>query len=225
MSWLTAGKLVTSSKVSSPAEAAPTSAARSTSKAAAALDVPLPADERMQLADPTGSNVAGADPAPSGPDAETAPQRARRRARRRADRQVPRAPPLRAKKSAGSPPPRHDVAVSGPTARHPIRCGSWSGAGRSPGKSPDENVEAAISLVEPELLQTRGGREVDAAGLEERDVLSAAGEIALGDVQQRAEDGRAHHGLVLRKGIGEHDLVGAGVVCGDPQPLRPRPGR
>ncbi len=60
--------------------------------------------------------------------------------------------------------------------------------------------------------------QVDAAGLEEGDGAGVAGEVAGGDVEQRAEQERPHRRLLLGERVGEQDGVGARVVRGDPQP-------
>ena len=46
-------------------------------------------------------------------------------------------------------------------------------------------------------------RQVDAAGLEQCDSLGAAGEVAPGDVEQRAEQRRPHHRLILGERVGD----------------------
>ena len=124
-------------------------------------------------------------------------RRARSRARRRAAPASASSTPLSAKKSAGSPPPRQERGASGPTASaaEPVRLG-------------DRRRPLAGEVAGQRTAARAGGRvaaQVDAAGLEQGDALGAAGEVARGDVEQRAEQGRPHRRLVLGERVGEHD--------------------
>ena len=109
------------------------------------------------------------DRAPSGRDAGTAPRPARRRARRRAGRRAPSSTPLSAKKSAGSPPPRQDLADQRPDreAADPVRLAVRRRplARKVPGKRADGPISAMLSR----FSARRRVVQVDAAGLEEGD--------------------------------------------------------
>ena len=113
--------------------------------------------------------------------------------------------------AAAAPGPRRQRADR--EAADPVRLAT--GADRSPGKLAGEDVEVAFCMSGMRRL-SHG--QVDAAGLEEGDGVGAAGEVALGDVEQRAEQGRPHRRLVLGERVGENDAFGARIVGGDPQP-------
>ena len=95
----------------------------------------------------------------------------------------------------------------------PSRCGSTNGAGCSPANPPASGPANGFA------------GQVDAAGLEEGHLLRVAREVALGGVQQRAEQVRPHHGLILGERVGDRHAFGPRVAGGNPQPLRLAQGR
>ena len=119
--------------------------------------------------------------------------------------------PFRAKKSTGSPPPRQDsrhqradreraVAVRLGDRGRRCRRGSCPASG-------------------PPALRRRAAQ-VDGAGLEQRDRLPPPREVARGDVEQRAEQGRPHRRALVGERVGDQDRVGARVGLLDPEARR-----
>ena len=142
--------MVTSSKVSSPADAAPTSADRSSFEADRRVQVPLAADQRVQLADPAGLALADEHlrrPAGMQEAARLAGSKASATPSRAAS---PSSTPLSAKKSAGSPPPRHEPRRQRPDrqAAEPVRLGERRRplAGETP---PAERADVARAAFSP----------------------------------------------------------------------------
>ncbi len=186
--------------------AAPTSAAPADFEADRGLDVPIAADQRVDLAQPADRGAGDLDRG----RAARVQERLRRRLEAELDAELAGERLQRGLEreevgglAAAAPGARHQRADS--EAAQPVRLSE----GRRPLAREDAGQRPLADRVEPQ---------VDLAGLEEGDALGVAGEVAGGDVEQRAEQRRPHPRLVFGERVGEQHRIGARIALGDPQP-------